>query len=319
VINRRNMLAALMALPAAAAQAQEAKAMRIIVPFAAGGATDALARLMPAKMGPELGQNLIVENRPGASGQIGTAFVKAAPADGTTWLFTPDHTIVTLPRLVAKAGYEPLDDFVAVGQVARFPLALAVAPHTGANSLQEFMDFVKKEPGKGSYGVPVLGGFPSTVGVALLRRIGVPLVAVPFPGSGPAVQNVAADQVASSVTGMGDAMPLAKAGRIKVVAVTGAKRSPMLPDVPTFEELGVSGLAIDSWYGFFAPKATAPALVERFNAALLKALNDPDVRQKISELSIERAPTTIGEANAEFRAAARYWLDASKSPDFVRP
>jgi tripartite-type tricarboxylate transporter receptor subunit TctC len=299
--------------------AQETKPARIIVPFPAGGATDALARLLAIKLGSELGQNFIVENKPGASGQIGTAFVKSSAPDGNTWLFTPDHTIVTLPRLVQKAGYEPLDDFVAAGLVARFPLALSVAPNTGVKSLQELTQFVRSQPGQGSYGVPVVGGFPSTVGVALSQRIGVPLVAVPFPGSGPALQQVAANQIMASITGLADAMPLAKAGRVKVVAVTGEKRSPFLADVPTFQELGISSLSIDSWYGFFAPKATAPAMIERFNHVLVKVLNESDVKQRIADFYIEQTPATLPEAQAEFRTATQFWLEASKSPSFIRP
>jgi tripartite-type tricarboxylate transporter receptor subunit TctC len=301
------------------AQAQDGKVVRIIVPYPPGGATDALARTLATKLGPELDQNVVVDNRPGASGQIGTAFVKGAPADGSTFLFTSDHPIVTLPHLVAKAGYEPLKDFVAVGQVARFSLALSVASSTGAKTLNDFSGYVRANPAKASYGVPVVGGFPSSVGVAVARKIGVPMVAVPFPGSGPVVLNVAGNQVIAGVTGLGDALPLAKAEKVRIVAITGAQRSKIFPDIPTFEELGYPGLAVASWYAFFAPAGTPRAVAQRFNTALVKVLNDPEVKARILEMSIDWAPTTLDESAAEFKAAAGYWTEAAKSPDFVRP
>jgi tripartite-type tricarboxylate transporter receptor subunit TctC len=321
-IRKRNMMAAVLgaalSLGTALATAQE-RTIRIIVPFAAGGATDALARTIANRLGQELAQSVIVENKPGAGGQIGTAFVKSAPADGSVYLFTPDHTIVTIPHLVTHAGYEALKDFVAVGQVARFPLALAASPSTGAKTLAEFAAYLKANPDKASYGVPVVGGFPSTVGSAVARKVGVPMIAIPFAGSGPAVMNAAGGQVASSVTGLADALPLAKAGRVHIVAITGTRRSGVLPEVPTFEELGYPGLDANSWYAFFAPKALPAAAAQKFNQALGKAMNAPDVQQKIADLSIEFAPTTLSEADAEFKAAAAYWAKASQQPDFVRP
>ncbi len=321
-IRKRSMMVAALgvalSLGASLAPAQE-RTVRIVVPFAAGGATDALARTIANRLGPELGQNIIVENKPGAGGQIGTAFVKGAPADGSVYLFTPDHTIVTIPHLVANAGYEALKDFVAVGQVARFPLALAVSPSTGAKTLPAFAAYLKANPGKAAYGVPVVGGFPSTVGTAVARKVGVSMVAVPFAGSGPAVMNAAGGHVASSVTGLADALPLAKTGQVHIAAITGTRRSSVLPEVPTFEELGYPGLDANSWYAFFAPKALPAAAAQQFNQALRKAMDAPDVRQKIADLSIEFAPTTLAEAEAEFKAAAAYWDKAAQQPDFVRP
>jgi tripartite-type tricarboxylate transporter receptor subunit TctC len=316
---RKAATAALLTGVVSLAAAQGPATVRLVVPFPPGGATDALARLLAPKLGAELNQNVIVENRPGASGQIGTAFVKAAPTDGSVLLFTTDHTIVTVPHLVPSSGYEALRDFVAMGQVARYPMALTVAPGTGAASLADFANYVKAHPGKANYGVPVVGGFPSTVGMSVARRIGVPMVAAPFAGSGPVVANVAADQLTAGVTGLGDAMPMHKGGRVRVVAITGTQRSPMLPGVPTFQELGYPGLTLRSWYGFFGPKALPAPAAERFNRALLKVLADPEVKLRVAELSMEIAPTTLAEAAAEFKTAADFWTEAAKSPDFVRP
>jgi tripartite-type tricarboxylate transporter receptor subunit TctC len=316
---RRAALAAILTLVGSLAHAQGVATVRLVVPFPPGGATDALARSLAPKLASELGQNVIVENKPGASGQIGTAFVKAAPADGSTFLFTTDHTIVTVPHLVPAAGYEAVRDFVAVGQVARFPLALTTGPASGAKSLSDLAGYLKTNPSKANYGVPVVGGFPSMVGVTVATKMGIPMVAAPFPGSGPVVANVAADQVTAGITGLGDAMPMHKGGRVRVLAITGTHRSAVLPEVPTFEELGYKGLTQKSWYGFFAPKAVSPQVAERFNRALVKALAEPDIKQRITDLSMEIAPTTLSEAAAEFKSAADFWTEAAKSADFVRP
>lgn len=310
---------ALLALVTSVAFAQEAKTVRLVVPFPPGGATDAIARMLAPRLAQELGQPMIVENRTGASGQIGTAHVKSAPPDGLTYLFTTDHTVVTLPVLVAQAGYDPLKDFVALGQVARYPLALTTAATNPANSLAGFKELVRANADRASFGVPVVGGFPSMVGVALQKSMGLPMTAVPYRGSGPVVTDVVGGQVTAGVTGLADAMPMAKGGRVRIFAVTGLKRSSVVPDVPTFEELGVPGLTIDSWYAFFAPAGLPVATAERFNQALAKVLAEREIKQKIAELSIELAPTTLKQADDVLKSAAHYWLNASKQPDFVRP
>lgn len=319
---RRTAIAALCAVAAFAVPAMQATAqtgiVRIIVPFAAGGGTDALARTIAPKLAADLGQNVIVENRPGAGGQIGAAAVKAAAADGSTYLFTPDHPVVTLPHVVDKAGYDARD-FVAVGQVARFALVLTAGPATGTKTMAEFAAFVKANPDRASYGVPYVGGMASTAGLAISKKLGVKMVAIPYQGSGPVVLAVAGDQVAFGITGLAEALPLTQSGKLSVLAVSGPRRSPQLPDVPTFEELGYPGLTISSWYAFFAPKALPPATAQRFNAALLKALAAPEVKQRIADLAIEYAPTKLEESAAELHKAAAFWNEAAKSPDFVRP
>lgn len=316
----RSLLALLGLLSSTAlAVAQDGKLLRIVVPFPAGGATDALARSLAPRLGSELGVNAVVENRPGASGQIGTAYVKAAPADGSVVLFTTDHTIVTVPHLVPNAGFEAVRDFVALGQVARFPLSVSVAASSSAKTLGDLLAYYQANPTRRNFGIPVIGGFPSTVGVALNRASGNGLVAVPFQGSGPVLLNVAGDQIAAGITGLGDAVPVHTGGRVRILAITGTRRSPAIPDVPTFEELGVRGLNQVSWYAFFAPKAWPGTTAERFNAALVKALDDPAIKQKISDLSVELAPTRLAESAAELKAAADFWAEAAKSPDFVRP
>ncbi len=315
----RSMVGAAALLGAFAAPAQEGAPLRVILPFPPGGGTDALARLLAPKLSRELGRPLVVENKPGASGQIAVSYVKGAAPDGGTVLFTSDHSLVAVPQLNPKAGYDPVRDFTALGQVSRFALGLAVSNGSGAKSLADFAAYVKANPAQATYGLPVVGGFPSTVGVAVAKKIGVPMQAVPFTGSAPLIQNIMGEQVPAGVTAMPDFLPMANAGKLRLVAVTGSRRSSIVPDVPTFEELGYTGLAANSWYAFFGPKDVPRAFAERFNKALAAVLADAEVKKRIAEMAHDLAPTTLEEAAAEMEAGANFWKEAAKSPDFVRP
>lgn len=317
---RRTTLLAVLALsmlPLIAA-AQD-KVVKIIVPFPAGGGTDALARLIAPTLARELSANVVVMNRPGASGQIAASYVKSSPPDGTTILFSVDHSLVAVPHLNPKVDYDALRDFVALGQVSRYPIALALSTGPGSKTLAEFAAWVKSHVDRAAYGLPVIGGFPSTVGVAVSKKIGVPMTAVPFVGAAPLLQGLAGDQVPAGITGLPDLMPFHMSGKIRVVAVTGTRRAGVLPDVPTFEELGYRGLAANSWYAFFGPKGMAPSAVSDFNRALNVALSGQEVAQRIRELGHDLAPTTVEEAAAELRSTAAFWAEAARSPDFVRP
>lgn len=320
---RRNAFVAavglMLSLLGTASLAQDSKIIRVIVPFPAGGGTDGLARLIAPKLARELGTTVIVDNKPGASGQIAVSFVKAAPADGTTILFSVDHSLVAVPHLNPKVDYEALRDFVALGQVSKYPMALAVSIAGGNKTLPDFAAWVKANPGKASFGLPVIGGFPSTVGATVARKIGVPILAVPYVGAAPMMQALAGDQIPAGISALPDFMSLHQAGKLRMVAVTGARRAGNLPDVPTFEELGYGGLVATSWYAFFGPKAMPAAAAQRFNRALNVALAEADVKQRISELGHDLAPTTLDEAAAELRSTVAFWAEAAKSPDFVRP
>ncbi len=308
-------------LASGAAYAQDGRLVRLVIPFPPGGGTDSLARAIAPKLARELGSNVVVENRVGASGQIALNHVKAAPTDGTTVLLTSDHSIVAVPVLNPNAGYDARTDFTALGQVSRFQLALAIAPGTKARNMAEFASYIRANPTKANYGLPVVGGFPSTIGVTVAKKIGgTPMMTpVPFAGSAQLMQNILGDQVAGGITDMPTFIPMHRADKLRIVAVSGTRRAAALPDVPTFEELGYTGLSANSWYSFFGPKDMPRAVSERFNRALLAALADPEVKQRISDLGHEYAPLGLQESDAELKAAANFWVEAAKSPDFVRP
>jgi len=309
-VKARTFLAAAVAglLLATAASAQDFKGpVKIVVPFAAGGATDALARLLAPGLAKQLGQQIIIENRPGASGQIGTAAVKAAPADGSTLLLALDHSVVVVPLITPGAGYDALKDFVAVGQVARFQWTLAVPIGSPAKTLPEFVEVVRKDPTQGNYGVPLTGGVPDIIGAAISRKANVRMEPVPFGGSAQLMPQLIGGQLASGVTGEPEGVQMLRGGKIRILAISGGKRSSLLPDVPTFEELGFTGVNVNSFNAFFAPKGLPRQTAEKFNAALRTVLKDREVQQKVREMSLDLAPTDLEQSARELTTSYAFW------------
>lgn len=313
MLNKRIFLiGAAAAVLAAGTHAQEFKApIKIVIPFAPGGATDALARAIGPKLGKELGQPVIIENRPGASGQIGTAAVKLAPADGSTFLLALDHSVVVVPLITPTAGYDALKDFVPVGQVARFQWTFAVPLTSPAKTLAEFVELVRKDPQNGNYGVPLIGGVPDIIGAAITRKSGANMEAIPFGGSAQMMPQLIGGQLASGVTGEPEGVTMSRGGKVRILAISGGKRSTLLPDVPTFEELGFSGVNVNSFNAFFAPKALPRPLAEKFNTALRSVLKDPEVQAKIKDMSLDLAPTDLKQSADELAKSYAFWHQAA--------
>lgn len=296
------------------ASAQEFKQpIKFIVPFAPGGATDVLARMVAPKISQDLGQPIVIENRTGASGQIGTQLVKAAPADGSTFLVTIDNTVVILPLITPNVPYVAERDFVLVGKIATLPWALTVPASNNIQNISQFVDTIKKDVKQANFAVPSVGGIPELVGMSVGQRAGVDMTMLPYAGGAAIISAVLGGQISSGVTGTPEAFQMAKSGKAVVIGVTGTKRSPYLPNVPTFEESGIKGLTMESWFAVFAPKALPQPLAEKFNKSLSAALADPDIRRKIAEMSIELAPTTLSEAAKEFSDAVQFWQNVEKS------
>lgn len=292
-------------LAACAAQAQGG-AIRILVGFPAGGTIDVVARVLADKMKDDLGAPVIVEARAGAGGQIAAQAVKAAAPDGRTLLLSPDHSMVVVPLTVRSPGYDPIADFTPVGQVARYLGAFAVASNTGVRTLPEFLAWAKANPGKASVGVPAPGSIPHFGMLDLGRQAGVALTTVPYKGSVPLVQDLMGGQLPAGTTAMGDFLEPHAAGKLRVVAVIDSRRSPLLPDVPTFTELGWK-VEFEYWIGLFAPARTDAAQVQRINAALGRALAMPDVRERMTKLVFEPAPGTPAAMGEKVRAGMAYW------------
>ncbi|MFT3721108.1 Bug family tripartite tricarboxylate transporter substrate binding protein [Pseudorhodoferax sp.] len=300
---------------AGAAQSSFKSPIRVIVPYAPGGGADAGARLLAPGLSKELGQNIFIENKPGANGQIGTQLVQHAAPDGTTLLFTVDHSLIVVPLTTPGVTYDANRDFVALGQAFRSRWTLTIPANAPYKDFAQFAEAARKDPLIRSYGVSYIGGAPGAVGDAIGKYLGVEMVAVPFPGSAPAMQSVMGNQVPSVSTGMPEAVKAHHAGRVRVVALTGPTRSELLPEVPTFKELGVQDLeTVRTLIGFFAPKGLPPAMAREFNAALRKVLATPQVHEALLQMSLEPANTTLEEAASEIEEAGRFWKQKVGGP-----
>jgi len=288
-------LTALAALAPATAHAQAAPAgtIRIIVGYPAGATSDALARVVGEGMSRQLGQTVIVENKPGAGGRIGNELVKAAPADGTTLLMTPVATMAIFPHSFAgELRYDPFKDFAPVTHLTNFQIGLGVESGAPVKTLAEFVKWVKADPAKRSfYGSAAAGSIPHFFGVMFARSAGLELTHVPFKGTADAMTALAGGQISALSTVAADIRALVQGGKARLLAVAGEQRSPAFPDVPTFREQGFD-LVATPWYGMFAPAGTPPATVQKLHTAIAAAMAEPATRQRIVEMGLE--PTGLG-------------------------
>ena len=281
--------------PLGLAQDKIDRPVKILVGFAAGGTADLIARVVADKMKDSLGQPVSVENRPGASGRIVADAVKAAAPDGTTIMVMPIGPMVVVPHVYADITYDPIKDFAPVAIGATFQFAIAAGPQSGAKNWNEFAAWVKANPGKASYATSGAGSLPHFFGVLLGKQIGVTMVHVPYKGSAAYINDLIGGQVPAAVDAIADLTELHRAGKITILASSGAKRSTALPDVPTFGELGVKDVEAMGWFGFFAPAKTPKPIVEALNRAINTALQAPDVAEKLSKIGMDPATGTPEE------------------------
>ncbi|MEI6836519.1 MAG: tripartite tricarboxylate transporter substrate-binding protein [Alcaligenaceae bacterium] len=293
--------------------AQEFKApIKFIVPFVPGGATDVLARMIAPKVSAELGQPIIIENKAGASGQIGTQLVKNSPADGTVFLVNTDSSLTILPYIVADVPYSPARDFMMVGKIATLPWALSVPAANNIKNIAQFIDYIKQDPKRANYAVPTTGGVPEMIGEVIGKKAGVDMTILPYAGGAAIITSVLGAQISSGVTGTPEAFTMEKTGKAVVIGVSGTKRAAYLPNVPTFEESGLPGLTADSWFAVYAPKALPKPMAERFNVAMNNALKDSDTQKKIADMAIEVTTTNFAEAEKFYAEAITFWASVYK-------
>jgi tripartite-type tricarboxylate transporter receptor subunit TctC len=270
--------------PAFAQAKYPSQPIRLVVPYPAGGATDALARTLAQKLQEAWGQAVLVENRPGAGGTIGNQFVAKAPADGHTVLIAIT-ALIQQPFLMEKLSYDALKDFAPVTIIARSPSMLAVPLDSPARNLKDFLAMVKTQPGKYNFGSYGAGTSSHIQGSLLNLQAGVDLVHVPFQGSAPLLTNLVGGQVASAFVDSASARPHLKS--IRPLAVTGTRRMRGLPEVPTFAELGYHSFDPYGWFGALLPAGTPPAVVQKLSEEINRILRLPDVTAKIEALGLE--------------------------------
>jgi tripartite-type tricarboxylate transporter receptor subunit TctC len=293
----RTIVAAL-ALAAGLAHAQDYpnKPIRMIVPYPPGGGTDVVARIVNEKLSLELGQSIVIDNKGGAGGSVGTEIASKAPPDGYTILLTlSSHTIN--PKLFPKLGYDVERDFIPISLAASIPQILVANPSVPASNMQELLAWMKANPGKVNYASVGVGSPAHIAGELLKLKSGVQMTHVPYKGGGPAMTDVIGGQVQLAIVSMPAALQFVKAGRVKALAVASAKRSASAPDVPTIAEGGLD-VVVESWYGVLVPAKTPAPIVARLNAAMVKVLALPDVKEKLFAQGAE----AVSNSPVEFEA-----------------
>lgn len=319
---RRLMLgvfaAGLLAAGGMASAQMSSTPIRLLVGFPAGGGTDVIARMLADKLKDELGTSIVVDNRAGAGGQIAAQVLKGSPADGHTLFLTHDHTISILPQVVKNPGFDPAHDFVPVSGFATFANALAVSGGTPAKSMNEYVAWVRNQRGgKDTIGVPAPASIPEFLVKLVGAKYKLDLQAAPYRGSAPMMSDMLGNQIAAGIGSIPDFIENQKAGKIRVVAVIGDKRQAVLPQVPTFAELGLAGLEDLPYYGIFAPVGTPQPVIDRFNNALAKVLAMPDVRDRLTAMGLTVGFMLQGQFAGRVRSYTQTWAQIIKESGFT--
>ena len=298
--------AALLFSGAVLAQAYPAHTVRIIVPFAPGGPTDVMARILAQKLTESLGQPFVVENRAGAGGNIGMGVAAKSPADGYTLIMVSSSFVVN-PGLYSNVPYDAYKDFAPITLAAASPNLIVVHPAVPAKTIQELVALVKANPGKYSYAQPGVGTTPHLSGELFRLSFGLDLVSVPFSGAGPAITSVLAGHTPVAVTALPPAMAHARSGTLRALAITAARRNPELPEVPTMAESGISGQEAETMQGLLAPAGTPRDIVERLQREVAKIVALPDIKEKLAGMGFDPIANTPEQFGAYIHTEITRW------------
>ncbi len=293
--------------PAHAQAAYPTKPVTIVVPFAAGGTTDILARIIGQALTAELGQPVVVDNRAGAGGNIGGALAAKAAADGHTLFMGTVGTHAINAALYKKMPFDPVKDFAPLTRVANVPNLLVANPNQPFKTVKDLIAYAKANPGKVNFGSSGSGSSIHLSGELFKSMAKVDMVHVPYRGSAPAVTDLLGNQIGIMFDNMPSAIQHVRAGKLVPIAVTTAKRSPELPDVPTIAEAGVPGYEATSWFGMFAPAGTPAPVLAKLNGAIVKVLAEPEVKKKINEQGAETYSETPEQFAAFIKAESQKW------------
>ena len=305
-------LAALLVCCMCGAQAQPiatgypAKPIRIIVPYAPGGPTDILARAIGQTLTEAWGQTVIIDNRPGASGNLGTAAAAKAPADGYT-LNMVGISFAVAPSLDAKLGFDPIKDFAPITLVATVNNLLVVHPSLPVKSVRELITFAKARPGQVSYASGGVGGAQHLAGELFTSMSGMRMTHIPYKGSAPGLTALIGGEVSVGFTDMLITLPQVKSGRLRALAVTGPERSALIPDLPTIAEAGLPGYSVTAWFGLLAPAAAPPEIIVRINAEIVKSLRTPQLMERLAALGADPVGSTPAAFAAHIRNEIAKW------------
>lgn len=301
---------------ASAAQAQVDKPVRILVGFAPGGSADIAARLIAERLAGELTQTVVVENKPGAGARIAAEMLKNATPDGSTVMLAPIVVPVLAPLVYSKLPYNAGTDFAPVSHIANFQFGLSVAASHPAKNMKELVAWFKANSAVANFGSPAPGSLPHFFGVMIANGAGLDLVHVPFNGGGPLQNALVGNQVSSGIDTLVDQIEMHRGGKTRILATSGATRSPLLPDVPTFDEAGLKGVAGTSWFAVYAPAKTPAATIAQLNAAINAALKAPELRERFLKMGLEPTGGSPADLAAIMKRDTDRWAPVVKASGF---
>jgi tripartite-type tricarboxylate transporter receptor subunit TctC len=290
--------------------------LRLVVGYAAGGSSDTIARMLADHLKDDLRTTVIVDNRPGAGGQIAAEYVRQQPADGGTLLFANSHMMVMLP-LTSRAPRYSAAQFKPIGRVTTFYEAIAVPSSSTATTVTQWLDGARKDAKLASFGIPAAGSVSHFLGYRLGLDAKVDLLPVPYKGAAPLVSDLLGGQIAAGIVPVLDVAAHSATGKLKVIAVNGPKRTALLPNVPTLKELGVAGFDDLEWTALLAPSATPNGIVQRVNASVNKALATPEFKQRLAQLGMEPAPGSPDDLGRAIAADLAQWTPVVKASGFT--
>ncbi len=319
-MKRSNLLAwlalATVLLVGTPASAQNDKTLRVLVGFPAGVSIDVVTRILTDKMKDELKRPVIVDNRPGAGGRLAAELLKSAAPDGNTVMVTPIVVPVLAPMVFSKLSYNPDTDFAPVGKVCDFSFALAVPANSPAKTLKDYAAWLKANPQQANFGSPAAGSLPHFFGVMIGSALNVDMVHVPFNGGAALQSAVLGSHAPAGIDVVMEWQQNAKAGKVNVLATSGAQRSKVMPDVPTFKEQGFPDAVGQGWFAMYAPAKTPQPAIDEINRALNKALANPEVRERFASLGLEAGGGSPGDLQKTMQEDAKRWGPIVKKSGF---
>ena len=308
------LAAAASLMPLAHAQAE--RTIKVLVGFPPGGSIDIVSRVLAEKMKDELKANIVIENKAGAGGRVAADLLKASPADGSVVMITPVVVPVLAPLVFSKLNYNPATDFAPVGHVCNFNFALSVPASLPVKNVAEFVAWLKANPQKANFGSPAPGSLPHFFGEMLSREAKADMVHVPFAGGAALMNALMGGQVSAGIDVLLEALEAHKSGKVRILAISGDKRSAVLPDVPTFKESGFPNIVASGWFAMYAPAKTPAASIESINRALNKALTHPEVLDRFGKLALEAGGGTAADLTRLEQASTARWAPVVKATGF---
>ena len=314
-MKRRHLAALAIAVLATSVAIAQERTTRIVVGFPPGGSVDVIARLLAEKLRVSLGQNVIVDNKPGAGGRVALNEVKRAAPDGQTLILSPSGALVIQPWLYSNLGYDPIKDFTAISRVTTFDFAVTAGPGAPAGDIKSVLEWMKANPGKANYATSGAGTVPHFAGQLLAQASGVPMTHVAYKGGAPAAQDLIGGQVPLMVDTASETIEHHKAGKVRILAVTGDQRTRALPDVPTLKESGIN-ISADAFFGLYGPAGMAPDTVARIDRAVADAMRDPVIQDKVYGFGLVPNHAGAAELAATQASHLRRWEAPIKASGF---